>query len=213
MKKSYHTTKGYYEFLAKYILEETLPNEFPKLKISDRPDLRLNGNIGIEVTQSSSTKDKHANAIFQEISKKSTDSTDSKKLEKLASLGYTPIIFKNKICGYSGEAIWVTIDPIKTAFKEKTNKLGTYETETTHLFIYAPSFNEYDESDIKEFMKFAIETQKSLQKKYSKVLVFQYTHLFVCDLIENNFKVLYLDSDIVHQCCVKAKEKNIKLLP
>lgn len=213
MKKSYHTTKGYYEFLAKYILEEILPNDFVNLKISDKPDLRLNGSIGIEVTQSSSLKDKYASDIFQEISKKSLDSIDSKKIKKLESFGYSPIIYKNKICGYSGEATWVTIDPIETAFKEKSNKLGTYETETTHLFIYAPSFNDYNESDIKEFMKYAIGNQKASKKKYSIVFIFQYTHLFVCDLIKNNLMVLDVDNDLAHQCCIKDKEKNINLLP
>lgn len=211
--KSYHTTKGYYEFLAKYLLEETLPNEFPELKISDRPDLRLNDNVGVEVTQSSLSNDKYASAIFNDIKNKNIDTINNKKLEKFASLKCKPLIHKNKIYGYIQPATWVTTGPIKSAFEEKINKLEKYETEITHLFIYAPSFDDYDESDIGEFIKFAIGTQKSLQKKYSKIFIFQYSHLFVCDLIENKLKVLNLDKNMVHLCCVKAKKKNVKVLP
>ena len=99
---------------------------------------------------------------------------------------------------------WVNIEPLKKAFSEKLRKLRDYQTDKTYLFIHAPMFDLYDDADIRDFAAWAAELQKDYSYQYSKVFVYQVTHLLICSLQEKHVATMKLDQSKVHWCCEQA---------
>ena len=70
------------------------------------------------------------------------------------------------ICGYVPPAIWYGIDELKNIYEKKRRKLCSYNfLKAVHLFIFSPSFNDYEKSDIEKFMEW-ISQNKNNEKDY-----------------------------------------------
>ncbi len=122
--ENHSRSKNYYEYLAKYILEEFLPQDFCNLIISDRPDIKLSDKIGIEVTRTFIANQAYAEGIFEQIKNKQLGEISSVKISKLGRLGYKVLEYKGVVTGICPrEAFWVNIEPLKKAFSEKLRKL------------------------------------------------------------------------------------------
>ena len=206
--ENHSRSKNYYEYLAKYILEEFLPQDFCNLTISDRPDIKQSDKTGIEVTRTFIANQAYAEGIFEQIKNKQLGEISTVKISKLGRLGYRVLENKGVVAGICPrEAFWVNIEPLKKAFSEKLRKLRDYQTDKTYLFIHAPMFDLYDDADIRDFAAWAAELQKDYSYQYSKVFVYQVTHLSICSLQEKQVTTMKLDQSKVHWCCEQAEAK------
>lgn len=68
-------------------------------------------------------------------------------------------------------------------------------------------FDLYDDADIRDFAAWAAELQKDYSYQYSKVFVYQVTHLSICSLQEKQVTTMKLDQSKVHWCCEQAEAK------
>ena len=86
--ENHSRSKNYYEYLAKYILEEFLPQDFCNLTISDRPDIKQSDKTGIEVTRTFIANQAYAEGIFEQIKNKQLGEISPVKISKLGRLGH-----------------------------------------------------------------------------------------------------------------------------
>lgn len=199
----HNTNKLYYEYLAKCILEAFLPSLFTGIALSDKPDLINSNGDGIEVTRALFTGDGEANGRFQKIKNKPIEEIDKRDLTRLQQLDCNVLYFNGKAGGYSPPAQWCTLVEIQTAFSDKLRKADSYEN-TSMLFVYSPMFDWYEPGMIEEFTQWAASIQKAKEKHFSKVFVFEYTSLYICNLDIQEVTRLSLDHDTVQKCCEQA---------
>ena len=153
---SHNSEKVYYEQLAKLLLETFLPNDYQGLTVSDKPDLRMGEDHGIEVTRAVYEGDGQASGIFQHIKMKSKDQVDSRHLQTFDKIGYELIELNGIIGGYSPrEATWVNNELLKRTFERKAKIAKQYQSSTTDLFIFSPYSEWFEEHLIHAFMIWA----------------------------------------------------------
>ena len=199
----HNTSKMYYKYLAKCILETFLPSHFWGIILSDKPDLRNSNGEGIEVTRAFFAGDGEASGRFQRIKDKPINEIDKRDLARLEQLDYEVLYINGKAGGYCPPAQWCTLSEIQECFIAKLGKASTY-SNTTCLFIYSPMFDWYEHGMIEEFTQWASELQKALENKFSKVYIFEYTALYICDLEVEEVTKINLEHDEIYKCCEKA---------
>jgi len=199
----HNTSKIYYEYLAKRVLETFMPSSFTDIALSDKPDLINSNGDGIEVTRALFAGAGEASGRFQKIRNKPIEEIDKRDLIRLQQLDCHVLYFDGKAGGYSPPAQWCTLVEIQTAFSDKISKAATYGN-TTKLFVYSPMFDWYELRMIEEFTQWAAALQKTKETGFSKVYVFEYTALYTCDLESLKVTKLDLEHDVVQKCCEQA---------
>lgn len=173
--------KKYDEYLAKSVLETLFPEEYSELELSDAPDLKMCEGNGVEVTRAFYNGDAESSFIFSTNVGKPIEEVSNRILERLEQLGYEFIEYKGKVfgCG-SKEAFLETTNEIEWAFNNKLEKRPTY-AGNVNLFIYAPSFDCYNEVMMQSFTEKITELQSDRLAKYEKVYVLDYRSVYVCE--------------------------------
>lgn len=181
-----------------------MPEEYKELVIQDNPDLLRADGKGIEITRAIYLGDSEASRMFQIIVNNNGKCSRAEK--RLIELGFT--LFKmpdGKPVGfYPREAIWETTEQLEKSFLAKRNKLCNYGSDTD-LFIYAPIFDMYNQKAIEDFQIWMAERSKEDDLRFSKVFIFDYYRLYICDNENMIVSVIKLDRDIIHKLCEEAK--------
>ncbi len=210
MSNSHDKEKKYYEYLAKKILETYIPEKYENLTLSDRPDLRMGDNFGIEVTRAVYPNMTQASGTFQHIARKSISQVDGRHLSLLEKLGCR--VFTNEkgfVFGYVPyEAIWINDEVLKVAYQKKVNKYETTPLTTikNDLFIYSPMDNWLEEDLVKGFMEWVYKTQKS---PFECIIVFEYSYLYSYNVKRNEFSAFALkelSAQELEKCYELAKD-------
>ena len=207
MNMKHDLEKNYFEYLAKLVLEATMPDTYQNIQLQDKPDLLTGNNEGIEVTRLFFKNAGKSAGFFDKIKEKNISELDPKSVERFEKLGNKLIYYKGKVAAYIPEAVWVYPELLQRAYREKLLKLQHYKPcAANSLFVFSTVFDYYEERDIKEFAIWA--EQESLQyiRKFSTVFVFEYTALYICDVKSACAKTITLDHDTVTSWCAKAKE-------
>ena len=186
----------YYEYYAKGILENALPEEYHDIKMQDRPDLINYDSRGIEVTRAMYCGYGEASKMFQLIKNKPVAVANRRALKRLIELGYRIIKLPNGlIAGYGlKEAVWESNREIEYCFTSKQKKIDSYKCDNMELFIFAPMFDSYDLKEIEEYQDWMNSMSKNYNRRFSRVFVYQYKKLFVCDLHNRTVFVIKMDS-------------------
>lgn len=205
---SHNSEKVYFEQLARLLLETFLPNDYQGLTISDKPDLLMGEDHGIEVTRAVYEGDGQASGIFQHIKMKSKDQVDSRHLQTFDKIGYEVIELNGIIGGYSPrEATWVNNELLKRTFERKAKIVKQYQSSITDLFIFSPFSEWFEEYLIHDFMIWA---EKHGGSAFSKIIVFEYPYIFLYSSKESTFSKISIDREPYLQCCEIAREIAIK---
>ena len=207
MNMKHNLEKNYFEYLAKLVLEDTIPDTYQNIQLQDKPDLLTGKNEGIEVTRLFFKNAGKSAGFFNKIKEKNISELDPKSVECFEKLGNKLICHKGIVAAYVPEAVWVYPELLQRAYREKLLRLQHYKPCITNsLFVFSPLFDYYEERDIKEFAIWA--EQESLQyiRRFSTVFVFEYTALYICDVKSACAKTITLKHDTVTSWCAKAKE-------
>ena len=199
--------KDYYECLAKNILEKYQFHQLGELVMIDKPDLQSSFGIGIEVTRAVFDGFNEKTSYFNKyLEQRNICDVKLEEIKNFTKDGTRILYCDDMIVGYVPPAIWYGIDELKIAYEKKRQKLCSYSNfGSIHLFIFSPSFNDYEESDIKKFVDWIIHS-KDNQKNYDVVYIYQENSLFVCDISKNNLMEIKLNKADTHECCVFAQK-------
>ena len=173
--------KSFYEYLAKRVLETYFPAEYSELELSDIPDLKMSDGNGVEVTRALYDGDAESSFIFSTNMGKPIEEVPPRRIERLEQLGYEFMEYQGKVIGCGPkEAFWETTNEIERAFNNKLDKRPNYKG-IVNLFIYAPSFDCYDEAMMQLFTERITELQSNKHAFYEKVYVMDYKSIYVCE--------------------------------
>ena len=211
---AHNSSKTYYEYLAKLILENYLPDEYKNIIFSDRPDLRMGDNRGIEVTRALYANDIKSAGIFNHIANKHKDSVDKRHLVSLEKLGVDLLIRDNSIIfGFvPKEGVWIDDKELKREYQKKVAKYrnNPLETSINDLFIYSPMYDWLEEDIVRGFMEWVSSINEC---PFLNVFVFEYSYLYAYNTKTKVFRKITVEKESrerLHQCCAAAKEFSLK---
>ena len=204
---SHDLKKKYYECLAKNILEKYLIAQLGELMLGDRPDLSSALGIGIEVTRAVFDGfDEKSNYFNKYLKMKKKSDVEQQKIDNFIKDGTQIIYYNDKISGYCPPARWYNIDELKAIYRKKIQKLCSYSCfKAVHLFIFSPTFDDYEKNDIEKFMEW-ISTSMNNEKNYDVIYIYQETALFICNVVDNSIREIVLEKTAIHECCDSAKK-------
>ena len=204
---SHDLKKCYYECLAKNILEKYQFPQLGELILSDKPDLRSAFGIGIEVTRAVFDGfDEKCNYFNKYLKMKKKSDVEQKKIDNFIKDGTQIIYYNDRISGYCPPARWYDIDELKTMYRKKIQKICSYGCfKSVHLFVFSPSFNDYEKSDIEKFLEW-ISNSMNNEKNYNVIYIYQEDVLFICNVADNSLMEIALEKTDIHECCVSAKK-------
>ena len=122
--------KNYFEYLAKLVLEATMPDTYQNIQLQDKPDLLTGNNEGIEVTRLFFKNAGESAGFFNKIKEKNISELDPKSVDCFEKLGNKLICHKGIVAAYMPEAVWVYPELLQRAYREKLLKLQHYKPET-----------------------------------------------------------------------------------
>ncbi len=208
MNHSYE--KRYYESLAKQVLETFLPDKYHNLTHSDRPDLRMGDERGIEVTRALDEQTANINGTFKHIVNKHIDSVDIRHINKLEKLGCKLLIKENGIIfGCSplyGEQIDDKILRIAYSEKNRNYQSSPVSISLLDLFIISPFYNWFEEDVIRGFLQWAHDTGCSI---FDNIFVFEYSYLYMYNMRTEDCAVIPAGEafpEKLKDCCKTARE-------
>ena len=210
----HNSSKTYYEYLAKLILENYLPDEYKNIIFSDHPDLRMGDNRGIEVTRALYANDIKSAGIFNHIANKHKDSVDKRHLVSLEKMG-TDLLIKDDgvIYGFAPkEGVWINDEELKREYQKKVLKYidNPLETSINDLFIYSPMYDWLEEDVVKGFMEWVSDNTEC---PFANVFVFEYSYLYAYNTQTKEFRKIPVEEtsrEKLHKCCEEAKEFSLK---
>lgn len=208
---NHDANKHYHEFIAKSVLEHCFPDVFLGLSMKDAPDLRTPDGRGIEVTWAVDPSDAESSFLLSRIVNSKLDDADPKIVAKLEKLGQQLLFYPgtNRIIGCSPEKASQGIKELSDISSEKISKRDQYEMETD-LFVFAPIMGFYDDVEIEEYVVWMKEAQKNREHIYKIVYVFDYEHIWECNIIDNTIKKYKIDRDEITTIIDVALSKNYK---
>ncbi len=201
---THNSEKLFFEYLAKLILETFLPNEYYNLIISDKPDLRMGKDHGIEVTRALYENEGQAASVFQHIRMQSKKQVDQRYLQTMKRTGFDVIEIDGVIGGYSPmEAVWINADLLKSTFNKKMEKADGYPLLSVDLFIYSPMSEWFEEKVVLEFMEW---TNDNGGSSFSKIIVFEMPYIYTYSSKNNSYSKISINHEQFRNCVVKARE-------
>ena len=202
---SHDKDKRYHEYLAKLILEELFPEIYQDLTIGEKPDLRNSIGNNVEVTKAPYNGDEEASNLFSRIKGSAIDEISDRTKERFHQLGYEFHEINGRVLGHTlSEAIWETTKEIERASEKKLSKIDQYSGDVD-LFIYAPTFDSYDERMIQEFAEGIAEKCTDSEKYFHIIYVFDYTSIYICKIDDASSKRLIIENEIVKGLVEKAR--------
>lgn len=203
---SHNLKKCYYECLAKNILEKYQLHQLGELILSDKPDLRSAFGIGIEVTRAVfDSFDEKSNYFNKYLNMQKKSDVEQNRINNFIKDGTQIIYYNDRISGYCLPERWYNIDELKNIYRKKKQKLCSYSCfKSIHLFIFSPTFNDYEKNDIEKFMEW-ISNSMNNEKNYDVIYIYQENVLFICNVAENSLMEIALERTDIHECCVSAK--------
>ena len=197
--------KDYYEYLAKLLLEQFLPDTYSDLQLADKPDLRMGDDYGIEVTREMLPGEGQVSGVFEHLKMKPLIEADQRKIKTINRLGYRLVVRDDIIIGYSPKsAFWVSNQELENSFLQKIEKCAQYKGfSSVDLFIFSPMFDWYGKDMVYEFMMWVDGRNNGC---FSKILVYEEKFIYSYDTRNKQFKTIPIDESVLHNCCVKAKQ-------
>lgn len=197
--------KNYYEYLAKLLLEQYIPDTYSGLQLADKPDLRMGDDYGIEVTRAMLPGEGQVSGVFEHIKMKPLIEAEQRKIKTIERLGYGLLVRDGIIIGYTPKsAFWVSSQELENSFLQKLEKSSHYEGFCSiDLFIFSPVFDWHEKDMINEFMMWADERNNGC---FSKILVYEEKYIYSYNTRNKQFRTIPIDKSVLHSCCVKAKQ-------
>ena len=127
------TKKRFDEYFAKVVLESCFPKRFTDLQISDKPDLRCDNAIGIEVTNCMPQEAAEALNLWHKVEKLG-EQTPPRILDRLGQLKDTVRLIGNDLVFKLGTYVNDDIDdsPIKEFTKAVAKKVERLNSPNAH---------------------------------------------------------------------------------
>lgn len=201
--------KLYYEYLAKLILEEFIPQEYKGIIIADRPDLRMGEDYGIEVTRALYPDQGQANGVFNHLANRNINNVDERHLKTMEKLEHILLTSDEGIIwGHlPKEGVLIDDTVLKNEYMKKVEKYsqGVYITPIMDLFIFSPLYNWLEEEIIRGFMNWIDEIQKPT---FLRIMVFEYKYLYVYNVQTKQFNTINIVEESTEKldiCREKAK--------
>ncbi|MBQ6148868.1 MAG: hypothetical protein IJI66_16645 [Erysipelotrichaceae bacterium] len=190
MKKpiDHDANKHYHEYIAKCVLEKYFPYLFSELSMEDAPDLRTPDGRGVEVTWAVNHTDAESSFLLSKIINLTLEDADPKIVAKLEKLDQSLLFYPGtkRIIGCSPEETSQGIEELTDISSDKIDKTRQYKMETD-LFIFTPMMGFYDDEEIKEYILWMKEAQKYREHIYKTVFIFDYEHIWKCDILTSRF--------------------------
>lgn len=192
--------KRFDEYFAKVVLEKCFPEKFSDLQISDKPDLRLGNEIGIEVTNCMPKKAVEAFNLWHRVENQG-EQTPPRILEWLEQLKDTVHLEGNELIWEQGSYVDDDIDnsPIKefvNAVANKVERLNSANADYAEMKSYELFVNSFiDISTFKQIYALVarVEMLNIKPKKFDNIyLITSNQKLLVFDTINNTFDIKYL---------------------
>lgn len=201
---SHNKEKLYYEHLARLLLETYLADEYHEITVSDKPDLRMGNNHGIEVTRVLLKGLGETSGIFKHIKMKKLEEVDPRHVQSINNNSYRLFCPNGIICGYSPcSAVWVSDDELRYAFINKANIISNYKAVSiVDLFMFSPMFDWYEEDRIYRFLNWA---SQNYPNSFHQIIVFEMPYIFAYTLSTKAFRSIPVDKQTYRSCCEAAK--------
>ena len=206
----YHdASKAYLEHYAKELLETLFPERYSHLEHSERPDLIMGDDYGIEVTWAMFENQGRANGLLtvtagktmEELNKGIRRNIEKANIEMLAGedgiiCGYTDRSHKNKVTDY---------DLLREYLKKK-NKAEGYSTKKTDLFIF-PALAQIDDwlgkEIIEGFLKDIADTE---DRPFNNIIVYEEPTLYLYDYSNKEMLIMRGQQEQIIKCMKSADE-------
>lgn len=203
--------KHYYEYLAKRVLEETLPDRYGILGLADKPDLTSKCGNSVEVTRCMSTEEGTVNDLARKVLNHTVDDNSpelKKTINTIERKGYKLLEYHGVYVAYGPvEAIWSTPNGLINSTCSKIKKLDTYGGRTD-LFIYASLLGDNEEIDVlNEYFDWCKKQFQQRKNKYHHIYIFDFESICDCDFDSLEMKTIYLKKNLVYRIVHEARKK------
>ena len=209
MINNHDSSKAYLEHYAKELLESLFPERYSHLEHSERPDLVMGEDYGIEVTWAMYENQGRANGLLavaagktmEELTKDIRRNIERSNIEMLAGedgiiFGYTDKKNKNK----------VTDHELLHEYLKKKNKAEGYSTKKTDLFIF-PALAQIDDwlgkGIIEGFLKQIADTKDC---PFNNIIVFEEPTLYLYDYSKQEILKVRGQEEQIKKCKIAADE-------
>ena len=198
--EKHNKDKYYYEMLAKAILETFLPEIYYDLEHTDKPDLSMKKNRGIEVTRTMYRDDGQANAVFNRIANLNIHEVDHRYIETLDRINHTVLVNNEGVIFGHGprDAVVINDKLLKEAFVRKCDKKEEYATyDALDIFIFSPIDDWFEKRNVYEFIQWA---KTNYSGAFKNIIVFEWSHLYIFDTTKDQFQAIETEANKVKQC-------------
>lgn len=204
MKYKHDIEKKFYEHMAKMVLEQCVEEPRYRLRHSDSPDLVNYNGIGVEVTRALYPGDAEAESLYTLSVNKSLNEIKESLLNRIDEIGYEFVMWNGKVAAVGPkEAIWESTKEVEVAFLDKLEKAPKYG-DKIELFIFAPPIEYCNLKIINEFTEWAINKQENKNSFFNKIYIFDFTYLYICDLLKNDVKSIFIDNETIKSLKVSS---------
>ena len=210
-----HTKLNYDECLAKLVLERLFPERYPKLNISDKPDLRNSYNcIGVEVTSSVKEAEYEIERLLSAHNHASNEKEKSRKIKQLNKLGVKNLDSQHLFptyCRSSPDLCSEAIADFICAFDKKLGKLnqGHYEEMKEYDLFIISEFcmqPQQQEDRVQGILRDLLDRNVKVKgKTFSFVYALDNRTMYRWDLTSSTYNIINLSIDFM-KVCFEAKE-------
>ena len=174
----------FFERYARLTLTTLLGDAFAALVNRDRPDLQMeDGSLGIEVTRAMEPRKEAAVDMLKEMAGVEVPESEREEIGQIIKSGYAYGLQDGRYVGHIEQEYWSLALPLRRIIASKIEKVGSgfYGNFAEYgLYIFCKDDLSYEEVVLT--MEYAIDLQRHLDVKYSKIYLSLIDRLYVCDL-------------------------------
>ena len=205
--KQHDAEKAYLEHFAKELLETLLPDKYSQISHSERPDLLMGPDYGIEVTWAMFENQGRGRGILNIASGKKLEQL-SKGIRRNIEKANIEMITKDNgiICGYEHKEYRnrCTDDELIQEYQKKKEKIAGYSTKITDLFIF-PALAQIDnwlgEDVICEYFKTISDDENN---PFNNIIVYEEPTLYVLNIPKKQYISIRGQEEQIKKCYMAA---------
>ena len=185
---------NFFERYAKISLAKLVDSQFDQLTNRDRPDLQdeVNG-IGIEVTRAIRESKNVAHALINEMAGRQIMDVSDEDWIDMTTYGYGYGLDATLI-GKVEYNYWALAMPMTRIIANKIHKVADgFYGDFDFFGLYVFSKENLNHDQVGQTIRYAMDLQKGVNKKFSTLYISQIQELFVCDLENATFEKIEIN--------------------
>lgn len=204
---AHSSNKEYYEHLAAAVLEQYYSEKYRELIPQDKPDLRADETLGIEVTQAMGNNGGKEFGLFRIVRGLKMSSIPERQLAAFERYGCELIGFGEDrvVEGFIPSEASLSVDHVEKCFCDKLEKMKNYpEQMTVDLFVFAAFLECKGAEKLQKLCAWCSNKQKANAKRIRYLYIFDYDQICRMNLDQQTISIQVLDKNEISNLCERV---------